>query len=114
MIVSKLLVSNAAEDIPQLEEIKTLIKDIFDIRTAKLRNAVDTVIGQENSAETGSNKVSFNNLTMLEIHTVRPFLPHAADLVARLERVAQAQSQNTTNMSVSDFSNSSIHTSSYT
>lgn len=115
MTLSKLLISNAAEDIPYLEEIKTLIKDIFDIRLAKLRTAMDIVIGSEHDNDTALRRVSFNHLTILEIHTVRPFLPHAADLVARLERVSQAQSQNTTNLSISGFNNSSSahHSSNY-
>lgn len=103
MIVAKLLFSHAPEDIPCLEEIKTLIKDIFDIRQAKLRTAIDSYFTGKTQLD-GTTQVSFTNLTMFEIHTVRPFLPHASDLIARLERVCQQHTSNT---------NDSIHSSSY-
>lgn len=102
MVVSKLIFTHAAEDMPNVEEIKTLIKDIFDIRQAKLRAAIDTILTGGNLE--GGHKVSFNNLTLLEINTVRPFLPYASDLVARLERVYQ---QHTSNLS--DSSHQSSH-----
>lgn len=105
MVVSKLMFSHAADDMPNIEEIKTLIKDIFDIRQAKLRTAIDYLL-TGNNAE-GGVKISFNNLTLLEINTSRPFLPFASDLVARLERVYQ---QHTSNLN--DTSHSSSHFSS--
>lgn len=93
MVVSKLLFSHATDDVPNIEEIKTLIKDIFDIRQAKLRTGIDSLLTASNQHE-GVNKVSFNNLTLLEINTSRPFLPYASDLVARLERVYQQHTSN--------------------
>lgn len=93
MVVSKLLFSHAPDDVPNIEELKTLVKDIFDIRQAKLRASIDCVLSGEKPAE-GGNKVSFNNLTLLEVNTTRPFLPYASDLVARLERVFQQHSSN--------------------
>ena len=104
MVFAKLLFSHAPEDVPYLEEIKTLIKDIFDIRQAKLRTAIDSLLTGKSGVE-GANKVSFNNLTILEIHTVRPFLPYASDLIARLERVFQQHTTlNETSMNTSGFS----------
>jgi GINS complex subunit 2 len=96
MVASKLLFSHASDDIPNIEEIKTLIKDIFDIRQAKLRTAMDSLLAGNGPVEGNAvaNKVSFNNLTLLEINTARPFLPFASDLVARLERVYQQHSSN--------------------
>ncbi|CAO1376658.1 unnamed protein product [Diamesa serratosioi] len=103
MVIAKLLFSHAAEDVPYLEEIKTLIKDIFDIRQAKLRTAIDSLLTGKNAID-GANKVSFNNLTILEIHTVRPFLPYASDLIGRLERVLQHTTLNNSSMNTSGFS----------
>lgn len=90
MVVSKLLFSTAADDIVDTEIVKTLIKDIFDIRQAKLRVAIDCILKGTNQIE-GQGKVSFNNLTLLEINSVRPFLPFSCDLVDRLERVYHQQ-----------------------
>lgn len=106
MIVSKLLFSHAAEDMVNIEEVKTLIKDIFDIRQSKLRTAIDSILAGNSQLE-GGGKVSFNNLTLLEINTARPFLPFATDLVARLERVYQQH-----NMSLNDTSHTASHYSS--
>ncbi|XP_070502357.1 probable DNA replication complex GINS protein PSF2 [Chironomus tepperi] len=94
MIVSKLLFSCASEDIPSIEEIKTFIKDIYDIRQAKLRTAIDSLFIGKKQLD-GTTQVSFTNLTMFEIHTVRSFLPYASDLIARLERVCQQHTSNT-------------------
>ena len=111
MVVSKLLFSHAADDVPNIEEIKTLIKDIFDTRQSKLRTAMDTLLaGSPNQEGTRApTKVSFNNLTLLEINTSRPFLPYASDLVARLERVYQ---QHSSNLSDTSHNNSSHFSSS--
>lgn len=113
MVVSKLLFSHASDDVPNIEEIKTLIKDIFDIRQAKLRTAMDSLLTGQVQLEGGgvtNSKVSFNNLTLLEINSARPFLPFASDLVARLERVYQQHSS-----SLNDTShNNSSHFSSST
>jgi GINS complex subunit 2 len=113
MIVSKLLFSHAADDIPNIEEIKTLIKDIFDTRQAKLRTSMDSILAGNTQLEGGSgvtNKLSFNNLTLLEINTARPFLPYASDLVARLERVYQ---QHSSNLNESSHNNSSHFSSTF-
>lgn len=109
MVVSKLLFSHAADDMPNIEEIKTLIKDIFDIRQAKLRTAIDSIL--TGTIPESGHKTSFNNLTLLESNTSRPFLPYANDLVARLERVYQ-QHSSTMNES-SSHSSSHQHSSSY-
>jgi GINS complex subunit 2 len=111
MVVSKLLFCHASDDIPNIDEIKTLIKDIFDIRQAKLRTGMDSLLAGNTQPEgsTVINKVSFNNLTLLEINTARPFLPYASDLVARLERVYQ---QHSSNLNESSHNNSSHFSSS--
>lgn len=106
MIVSKLLFSHASEDIPSIEEIKTFIKDIFDIRQAKLRTAIDSLFIGKKQLD-GTTQVSFTNLTMFEIHTVRSFLPYASDLIARLERVCQQHTSNDNTVHSSSFFSSS-------
>ncbi|KAG5681143.1 hypothetical protein PVAND_010603 [Polypedilum vanderplanki] len=108
MIVSKLIFAYAAEEVADIEEIKTIIKDIFDTRQAKLRTAMDGFFVEEKTTQfDGSTQVSFTNLTTFEIHSARPFLPYALDLVARLERVCQQQQSN-----LNETHNSSSHFSS--
>lgn len=81
MIEAKLILSSAAEDVPKSDEIRTAIKDIWDIRTAKLRTSMDDFIKGE------SSYAKLDHLTMLEIHSVRPLLTHSLDLIARLQLV---------------------------
>lgn len=38
---------SAAEDIPRVDEVKTLIKDIWDLRIAKLRSSMNEFIKNE-------------------------------------------------------------------
>ena len=79
MIVAKVVLSHAPEDVPRADEIKTLIKDIFDTRCAKLRNTVNLFIRGEEAMTT------LDDLTMLELHTVTPILPHSMDLLTRIQ-----------------------------
>lgn len=106
MVISKLLFCHAPEDVPYIDEIKTLIKDIYDFRLAKLRTAIDAHFSDKKQLD-GTKQISFNNLTQFEIHTCRPFLNHSSDLISRLERVCQQQASN-----MNDTTHSSSHFSS--
>lgn len=39
--------SSAADDIPHADEVRTLIKDIWDLRIAKLRKSIDIMVSQQ-------------------------------------------------------------------
>ncbi|XP_055600060.1 probable DNA replication complex GINS protein PSF2 [Uranotaenia lowii] len=80
MVEAKLVLNTAPEDVPQSDEIKTLIKDIWDIRCAKLRTTTDIFLKGEGEA------VKLDNVTMVELHTIRPFLPHSMDLLWRIQQ----------------------------
>ncbi|XP_022083886.1 DNA replication complex GINS protein PSF2-like [Acanthaster planci] len=73
MEVTKLLLSHATDDIPHADEVHTLIKDIWDLRMSKLRQSIDKFVkDQETYAR-------LDNLSLMEINTVRPFLTQALD-----------------------------------
>ena len=38
---------SATDDIPHADEIRTLVKDIWDLRIAKLRSSIDTFVKSE-------------------------------------------------------------------
>lgn len=40
---------SAAEDVPRADEVRTLVKDVWDMRQAKLRKGVDQMISQQES-----------------------------------------------------------------
>lgn len=73
MEVAQLLLKCAPDDIPHADQIRTLIKDIWDLRISKLRSSIDTFVKSD------STHAKLNFLTLMEINTVRPFLTRALD-----------------------------------
>lgn len=90
MIEAKLILQCAPEDVVQAEEIRTAIKDIVDIRAAKLRTSMgDFIKGDGTYAK-------LDNLTLFEIHSVRPLLPYSLDLIEKLSRGMSARADQST------------------
>lgn len=79
MIEAKLILGCAGEDIQRSEEIRTIIKDIWDVRMSKVRTSMDALVKE------GASYAVLDNLTMMEINTSRPLLPHALDQLNRLK-----------------------------
>ncbi|CAL4076823.1 unnamed protein product [Meganyctiphanes norvegica] len=90
LVVAQLLLSTAPEDIPNAQAIKTLIKDIWDLRIAKLRSSVARFIKSEGT------HAKLDHLTLLEVNSVRPFLPHALDHLHRYAKSANTAALNAT------------------
>ncbi|XP_013107647.1 probable DNA replication complex GINS protein PSF2 [Stomoxys calcitrans] len=102
MVEAQLIMSTAPDDVPRCEEIRTIIKDIFDIRESKLRTSIDAFIKGEGTY------AKLDNLTLLEMHSVRPILPHSLDHIARYQRTAVA-----THTSMSGINSSTLNSSSF-
>nr|XP_046204395.1 DNA replication complex GINS protein PSF2 [Oncorhynchus gorbuscha] len=68
MELTKLLLNHASDNIPKADEIRTLVKDIWDTRIAKLRLSADSFISQQEA------HAKLDNLTLMEINTTRSFL----------------------------------------
>ncbi|KAI4462235.1 dna replication complex gins protein psf2 [Holotrichia oblita] len=91
MIEAKLLLGCASDDIPRADEIRTVIKDIWDIRMSKIRSSVDVLV------KGAGTYAAVDNLTLMEINSIRPLLPHALDQLYRMRKTrksAGTQSQN--------------------
>jgi len=71
--VTQLLLQHAADDIPRADVIRTLVKDIWDLRMAKLRSSIDVFLKSD------ATHAKLNHLTLMELNTVRPFLTSALD-----------------------------------
>lgn len=101
MIEAKLILQCAPEDVANSEEIRTAIKDIVDIRAAKLRTSMDDFIKGDGTY------AKLDNLTVFEIHSVRPLLPYSLDLIDQLHRAAQTRGNQSTfhNQSTSGYLN---------
>ncbi|EDO33898.1 predicted protein [Nematostella vectensis] len=82
MEMASLLLSCAAEDIPHADEVRTLVKDIWDLRVAKLRKSVDLMVGQQ------AVHARLDDLTLMEINTIRPLLTESLNHMHNLRCVA--------------------------
>lgn len=80
MIETKLLLGCASDDIPRADEIRTIIKDIWDIRMSKIRSSIDALIKGSGSF------AAVDHLTLMEVNAVRPSLPHGLDQLYRLKK----------------------------
>lgn len=87
MVEAQLILKCAAEDVAHCEEIRTAIKDIIDIRAAKLRTSMDDFMKGDGTY------AKLDNLTIFEIHSVRPLLPYSLDLIDRLNRKVNEKNQ---------------------
>lgn len=76
--ISQILLNQAPEDIPNADNLRTTIKDILDIRIAKLRSSIDKFIKLK------ATYARLDNLTQMEINTVRNFLTGALDHMLNL------------------------------
>lgn len=85
MVETKLIIGETPEDVPRSEEIRTMIKDIFDIRMSKYRAFMDTYVRGE------STQIKLDNLTQFEIHSCTPVFTHALDLIGRLKQVRERE-----------------------
>ena len=71
--MTKLMLDAAPEDVPHADAIRVLVKDIWDARMAKLRSSVDNFIKNEGT------HAKLDNLTLLELNTIRPLLTGSLD-----------------------------------
>lgn len=78
MEVAQMLLAVAGTDIDRADEIRTAVKDIWDIRISKLRSSVDTFI------KSSGRHAQLNHLTQFEINSTRPFLLDALNVLHNL------------------------------
>lgn len=85
IIEANLILQCAPEDVIQSDEIRTLIKDVADIRTAKIRTSIDDFIKGEGTY------AKLNNLTFFEIHSLRHLLPLSLNVIDQIYQVNVSQ-----------------------
>lgn len=100
MVEAKLILGCAADDIPRSDEIRTIVKDLWDVRMSKLRTSMDSLITQ------GGSYATLDNLTMMEINAARPLLTHSMD---HLYRIKKTQSTATSTQNATISLNNSTH-----
>ncbi|CAH0701530.1 unnamed protein product [Spodoptera exigua] len=100
MVEAKLILGAASEDVPNAAEIKTIIKDIWDIRMSKLRTSMDALM------KSGGGYGRLDHLTMMEINSAKPILPSAMDYLLQIQKKAQQRLQQPSALNTSTFSQS--------
>lgn len=78
MELTKLLLNHASDNIPKADEIRTLVKDVWDTRIAKLRVSADSFVRQQEA------HAKLDNLTLMEISSSGPFLTEALNHMYKL------------------------------
>lgn len=76
---AQLLLNVASDDIHESDKIRTAIKDIWDLRMSKLRTSIDSFFKSDGL------HARLDHLTMMEINSIRPLLPHSLDQILRLQ-----------------------------
>ena len=75
--VAQLVLDVALVDLSNADRVKSLIKDLWGIRQAKLRKSVNDFV------QSGLQHAKLDHLELIELNAVRPLLNHTIDHVAR-------------------------------
>ncbi|PKA63535.1 DNA replication complex GINS protein PSF2 [Apostasia shenzhenica] len=76
--ISKLLIDNGHEDIPDIYMVRSLIEDIRDVRFHKVETGLETISGR-------THAVKLKNLSAMEVNIVRPFMVRALQAFYKLD-----------------------------
>ncbi|XP_054284181.1 probable DNA replication complex GINS protein PSF2 [Macrosteles quadrilineatus] len=79
MEVAHMVLTVAGNDIQRPDAIRTAVKDLWDLRIAKLRSSMDVFIKSQ------ARTAKLDHLTQLEINSVRPLLPDTLDVIHDLQ-----------------------------
>ncbi|KNC96146.1 DNA replication protein PSF2 [Spizellomyces punctatus DAOM BR117] len=84
MEVSHALLDCAADDVPQADMVRTLLKDLREVRQAKARRGLQAI---------NPRCVEMNNLGMMELNEIRPFFTKAFNELKKLRKRPPGDSQ---------------------
>jgi len=82
--ISNILLKHASDDIPNAERIRTLIADIIDVRACKIRSGLQNIESGINSA------IKLNNISAMELNSIRTFTLKALNDFQTLSRAVPA------------------------
>ncbi|KAM5137898.1 DNA replication complex GINS protein PSF2 [Mantella aurantiaca] len=83
MELTKLLLNHASDNIPKADEIRTLVKDTWDTRIAKLRLSADSFVREQEA------HAKLDNLTLMEINTISTFFTKSLNHMYKLRSSLQ-------------------------
>ncbi|KAI8975948.1 DNA replication complex GINS protein psf2 [Pilobolus umbonatus] len=80
MELSHMLLDVAADDIPDIDQVHNLLKDLRETRQAKTRAGL---------GELDSKWLGMNNISMMELNEIRPFFTSAFEELKKLDTAAE-------------------------
>ncbi|KAG2470156.1 DNA replication complex GINS protein PSF2 [Erpetoichthys calabaricus] len=89
MELTKLLLNHASDNIPKADEIRTLVKDTWDTRIAKLRLSADSFVSQQEV------HAKLDNLTLMEINTIGTFFTDSLNNLFKIRANLQPRGEST-------------------
>ncbi len=105
-VLAHVLLDDAAADVADADKLKTLLKDVWDVRQSKLRKSVDAFV------LSGRKHAQVDHLQGIEMNAIRPILNRTLDRVHELETAAEKSAANNSttfhNNSSSVFQHSSL------
>ncbi|TMW65739.1 hypothetical protein Poli38472_008381 [Pythium oligandrum] len=100
--IASLLFKHAAEDIEQVEHIRSLLEDIQNVRQDKIRNGLYKIANDVQSGGT-AYAIQMNNISALEINSVRQFMVGSLNKFYRLAKLNEDGAENDFTQSQSQF-----------
>lgn len=82
MELSAILLNQASDDIPQADEIRTLIKDVWDIRMSKLRRSINLMIKDQHL------HAQVKNISHMELFCLRSHLCSSLSMIDHLQKAS--------------------------
>ncbi|XP_063684103.1 DNA replication complex GINS protein PSF2-like [Bolinopsis microptera] len=83
------IILGISDEVKDADEVRTLIKDIWDVRAAKLRKSVNKMINHDGGGGKPLTHVEINNITVLELNTIRGFFTASLDHLHNLRNHAE-------------------------
>ncbi|KAI9657566.1 MAG: DNA replication protein psf2 [Alyxoria varia] len=90
--VSQMLLAEAADDIPESEAVRRLLRDLKEVRAAKLRRRWRTE-GERNTALDSNAGIRLNGIGSMEVGEARGFLCGVVDELRRLDSSREASAR---------------------
>uniref|UniRef100_A0A7E4UNT6 DNA replication complex GINS protein PSF2 n=1 Tax=Panagrellus redivivus TaxID=6233 RepID=A0A7E4UNT6_PANRE len=83
--MAHLLITQAKDDLENLDEVRTIVRDIWDTRSSKLKTSVIQYFGS-----TPASQAQMDNITQFEVAYARGFMTDASNVIRKLSDVTNS------------------------
>lgn len=84
---AQMILNAAPDDIVDVDDIRTSVKDLWDCRISKLRTSVIEFV------QNAGTYAKLDHLTQMEMLSVRPLLPDALDVMQHIQETGKSSEQ---------------------